>query len=161
VRFHLVDRIDRICYGKFAEGVKCVSLADDVFNEHFPGYPVFPGTLVIESMAQLGGSFFEIMMKHLGLEQKQSVLTMVNRIKFKRPVEPGDKMHIRVDIKSMQDDFGVVAAQVHVEEQLCAQGELTFSFIRIDDENLHASRKSLYAFCTKNTRIVSENASGE
>ena len=95
MRFHLIDRIDEIKYGEYITAVKCVSLADDVFNEHFPGYPVFPGTLIIEGLAQLGGSFFELMMDKERLPVKSCVLSIVNKMKFRKPVQPGDKLYFR------------------------------------------------------------------
>ena len=53
MRFYQVDKVTEICPGRYVEGVKCVSLDNDIFDEHFPGCPIFPGTLIIEGMAQL------------------------------------------------------------------------------------------------------------
>lgn len=154
MRFHLIDRIEEICYGKYITAFKCVTLADDVFNEHFPGYPVFPGTLIIEGLAQLGGSFFEIMRKKEGLPMKQSVLSIVNKMKFRRPTFPGDKLHMRADILSRRDDFGVVRVTAKIDEEICAEGELTFAFLDIQDESLQKSRLELYKICMRNTREI-------
>jgi len=154
MRFHLVDRIDEVCYGKYAIGVKCVTLADDVFNEHFPGYPVFPGSLIMEGLAQLGGSYFEIMMKEKKLPLKRAILTIINRIKFRKPVYPGDKMQFRVDIVTMHEDFGVMKVKASVDQELIADGELTFSFVDVQKDILQKSREELYDICTKNMRVV-------
>jgi 3-hydroxyacyl-[acyl-carrier-protein] dehydratase len=154
MRFHLLDRIEEVSYGKYITGVKCITLADDVFNEHFPGYPIFPGSLIMESLAQLGGSFFEIMMQHWRLPLKRSVLTIVNRFKFRRPAEPGDRRALRADIVSMQDEYGVVSVRAEIEGQVCAEGELTFSFVNAGDDRLQKSREELYAICMKNARII-------
>ena len=51
MRFHLIDRIDEIHQGRYVVAVKCISLADDVFDEHFPGYPIFPGSLILEGVS--------------------------------------------------------------------------------------------------------------
>jgi len=158
MRFHLVDRIEEICYGKYIVGVKCVTLADDVFNEHFPGHPIFPGTLILEGLAQLGGSFFEIMMKEKNLPLKRSVLTIVNRMKFRKPVVPGDRLRYKVDIVTMQDDYGVATVQAEIDGQVCAEGELTFSFIDIPDKKLHESRQQLYDICMKNVKVISDES---
>ena len=108
MRFHLIDRIDEINYGKYIKGTKCITLADDVFNEHFPGYPVFPGSLIIESLAQLGGAYFELVMKKENHISKQCVLSIVNKMKFRQGCYPGDCLSIRAEVKTYNEDFGVV-----------------------------------------------------
>jgi len=159
MRFHLIDRIEEICPGKYITGVKCITLADDVFNEHFPGYPIFPGSLIMEGMAQLAGSFFEIMMKEKGIEQRQSVLVMANRLKFKKPAEPGDRILFRAEIATMQEEYAVANVSASIDGELCATGELTFSFVLIDDENLRRTRKELYNICMKKTKWVTDASS--
>jgi len=154
MRFHLLDRIEEISYNNHITAVKCVSLSDDVFDEHFPGHPVYPGSLIIEGLAQLGGSFFELIMKREGKPSLRSVLSIVNRMKFRRPVFPGDRMFLRADMVSFRDDFGVVRVQSEVDGEICAEGELTFTFMDIRDENLHGSRLELYNICMKNTRVL-------
>jgi 3-hydroxymyristoyl/3-hydroxydecanoyl-(acyl carrier protein) dehydratase len=152
MRFHLLDRIEEVSYNTHITAVKCVSLSDDVFDEHFPGHPVYPGSLIIEGLAQLGGSFFELIMKHEGKPPLRSVLSIVNRMKFRRPVFPGDRMLFRAEMVSHRDDFGVVRVLASVDGELCAEGELTFTFMDIRDESLHGSRLELYKICMKNTR---------
>ncbi len=154
MRFHLIDRIEEISYGKYITAVKCISLADDIFNEHFPGYPVFPGSLIIEGLAQLGGSFFELMMDKENLPVKNSVLSIVNKMKFRKPVQPGDKLYLRADVISRREDYGVVKVRAEIEGEVCAEGELTFSFLEIPDETLRRSRQELYKICMKNTKII-------
>ncbi|MCP4136560.1 MAG: 3-hydroxyacyl-[acyl-carrier-protein] dehydratase FabZ [bacterium] len=156
MRYYLVDRVEEICYGKFITGVKCVTLADDVFDEHFPGYPIFPGSLMMEGMAQLAGSFFEIMMKEQDLPLRQSILSIVNKLKFKKPAEPGDRILYRADIVAMRDDFGVAKVSAEIDGATSATGELTFIFVDINDEKLHNSRKEIYEICMKNTRVIKE-----
>lgn len=57
MRFYLIDRITEVAPAKYVEGLKLVSMSDDVFDEHFPGYPVFPGSLILEGLAQMSGLF--------------------------------------------------------------------------------------------------------
>ncbi len=157
MRFHLVDRITEICYDKYIIGVKCVTLADDVFNEHFPGYPIFPGSLVLEGLAQLSGSFFEIMMKEKKMNMKRSVLTIVNHLKFRRAVYPGDRMILKAEIKSFRpDEFGVTKVLATVDDEICAEGELLFNFFDIPNIALQSSREELYEICMKNVKIVKQ-----
>lgn len=156
MRFHLVDRVDEICYGKYITGCKCVSLSEDIFNEHFPGYPIFPGSLIQEGLAQLAGSFFEIMINHLNLPVKHSVLTIVNKMKFRSAVQPGDKVIFRSDIESMNDDFGVAKVKATLDGKVVADGILTFSFVQIDNDVVYESRKIIYDICMRNAKVVED-----
>jgi 3-hydroxyacyl-[acyl-carrier-protein] dehydratase len=158
MRFHLIDRIEEICRWDSITAVKCISLADDVFDEHFPSYPIFPGTLILEGLAQLGGSFFEIAMQQRGIPVKRAVLTVVREFKIKRPAGPGDRLVYRADVLSMQEEFGVVRAAATLDGEPCAAGELMFAFIappseRIDDK-IRATREELYEIVTRHTRYT-------
>src|SRR3990172_4285121 len=122
MRFHMIDRIETICHEKYITAVKCISLSDDVFNEHFPGYPIFPGSLILEGLAQLGGSFFEITMKGQKIPVKRAVLSIVREFKLRKPAGPGDRLLYRADIVSIQDDYGVVKVSASLEGDICAEG---------------------------------------
>jgi 3-hydroxyacyl-[acyl-carrier-protein] dehydratase len=159
MRFHLLDRIETVCYGKFITAVKCISLSDDVFNEHFPGYPLFPGSLVLEGLAQLGGSFFEMTMKERGLPLKRAVLTVVRNLKLRKPAGPGDRLLYRAEIASMQDDYGVSKVTAVLDNEPCAEGELMFHFVDLPNETIQRSREELYAIVTKNMKVVSDEGS--
>lgn len=159
MRFHLIDRIEKICYGKCIIGVKCITLADDIFNEHFPGYPIFPGSLILEGLAQLAGSFFEIMMKEKDLPLRRSVLVIVNKLKFRKSAVPGDKLIYRSDIISMKDDYGVAKVKAELDGEICAEGELTFSFVDIHDRKLQKAREDMYKICMKNTKVIKDESS--
>ncbi len=159
MRFHLVDRVDEICYDKYIIGVKCITLSDDVFNEHFPGYPIFPGSLILEGLAQLAGSFFEIILNKRGMPMKRSILTVVNKMKFRKPAEPGDKLIYRADIKSLNEEFGVAKVIATLDNEVCAEGELIFYFITIKDTELLKSRETVYKICMKNTKEIKDEDS--
>ena len=152
MRFHLVDRVEEICYNKYIIGVKCVTLADDVFNENFPGYPIFPGSLILEGMAQLAGSFFELIMHKQNILSKRSVLTIVKQLKFKRPVVPGDRLIYRAEVKSLNEDYGVAAVCATLDGETCATGELIFNFFDIPNDVLQKSRETVYEICMRNTK---------
>ena len=159
MRFHLLDRIETVCYGKFITAIKCISLSDDVFNEHFPGYPLFPGSLILEGLAQLGGSFFEMTMKERRLPVKRAVLTIVRNLKLRKPAGPGDRLTYRAEIASMQDEYGVAKVSALLDNELCAEGELMFHFVDLPNETIQRSREELYAIVTKNMKVVSDESS--
>lgn len=159
MRFHMIDRIETIHYGKYITAVKCISLSDDVFNEHFPGYPIFPGSLILEGLAQLGGSFFEITMKEQRLPVKRAVLSIVRQLKLRKPAGPGDRLVYRAEIVSMQDDYGVVNVSASLEDDICAEGELMFHFVNLPNEKIKQSREELYKIVTKNVKVIGDENS--
>ena len=154
MRFHLIDRIEEIRYEHYITAVKCVTLADDVFDEHFPGYPVFPGSLILEGLAQLSGSFFELIMDKRKAPIRRSILSIVNHVKFRRPAWPGDQIHMRADVVSMHDEYGVTSVRATIDGEVSADGELTFVFLDIQDEQLRSSRLELLKICMRNTRVI-------
>jgi 3-hydroxyacyl-[acyl-carrier-protein] dehydratase len=158
MRFYLVDRVEEVCYDRYITGVKCVTLADEVFNEHFPGYPIYPGSLIMEGMAQLAGSFFELIMKERELPMRQSILSIVNRLKFKKPAEPGDRLFYRAEVVVMREEYGVARVFAEIDGAACAEGELTFVFIDINSERIRDSRREIYDICMKNARILRDES---
>ena len=154
MRYYLLDRIDEIRYGDRIAAVKCVSLSDDIFNEHFPGHPIYPGSLILEACAQTAGALFELTMINSGKEVLRCVLSIVNRLKFRSPVYPGDKIILRATCLSIRDDSGVASVSAEVDGTVCAEGELTFTFHRITNKILEENRKTLYDHCMRSTRII-------
>ncbi len=154
MRFYLIDRVEEIRYGEYIKGIKCISLSDDVFNEHFPGFPVFPGSLIIESMAQLAGTLFELTMKEGEGPLLRCALSMVNRIKFKKPVLPGDRMELTARVTGMREESGMAKVRVEVDGELCAEGELTFTFHEMDENQaLNDNRDQLYQIFLQQTKV--------
>ena len=155
MRFHLVDKITEICYDKYIVGVKCITLADDVFNEHFPGYPIFPGSLILEGLAQLGGSFFELIMNEKNVPIRRSVLTLVNHLKFRRPAYPGDRLIYKAEIKAFRlDEFGVAKVTAYIDDEILAEGEMMFNFFDIPNLRLEESRKEIYDICMRDVKVI-------
>jgi len=155
MRFYMIDRIKEAAPGKYVEGVKNITMSDDVFNEHFPGFPIFPGSLILEGLAQLSGLFFEYCIKEQGLPQKRAALTMVNRMKYRRLVIPGDQLLYRADVKMFYpDEYAVVTVKAMCEGELCAEGELFFTFLDIMDNEMKQSGNKLMEMAFKRAKIV-------
>ncbi|MDD2583558.1 MAG: hypothetical protein PHE99_01270 [Bacteroidales bacterium] len=156
MRFYLVDRIDEAFLGKYVIGRKCVSMSDDIFNEHFPSFPIFPGSLILEGLAQISGLFFEYMIVQQNLSQKRAALTLVNRMKYRRMVVPGDCLTYRADIKVFYpDEYAVVAVTATCEGKVCAEGELMFGFVDIMDAQMKEQAKRLMEKAFQNAKIIS------
>jgi 3-hydroxymyristoyl/3-hydroxydecanoyl-(acyl carrier protein) dehydratase len=143
LRYVLLDRITRLVPSEVAHGVKCVSLSDDVFADHFPGHPIMPGALIVESLAQLGGVLVEATMRERGRNDLHALLTMVDRAKFRRMVRPGDKLELEARLITAREEGGQVRAMASVEGQLAAEAELTFAFAEVKSEKLRARRREV------------------
>jgi 3-hydroxyacyl-[acyl-carrier-protein] dehydratase len=143
MRYLLLDRITALDPPELARGVKCVSLADDVFQDHFPGIPVMPGALILEGLAQLGGALLETMLHDLGRTEEGVLLTMIDRAKFRAPVRPGDRLEMETRRLTFSEDGGQVKATATVEGKLVCEAELTFVFVPVHNERALASRREL------------------
>lgn len=141
MRYILLDRITALRPPEVATGVKCVSLSDDFFVDHFPGIPVMPGALILEGMAQLGGTLLEAIQREEGRPEVSALLTMIDRAKFRSPVRPGDRLELEAKTLACSEDGGRVAGTARVEGKLVAQAEITFAFVKVENRRLLESRR--------------------
>lgn len=141
MRYVLLDRITALKPPEMAAGIKCVSLGEDYFVDHFPGIPVMPGALILESMAQLGGTLLEATMREQGRPDLNALLTMIDRAKFRTPVRPGDRLELEVRMLSFSEDAGQVRAQARVDGKLVAEADVTFALVKVPNQKLVDSRR--------------------
>lgn len=136
MRYFLIDRITLIDPPNVAKAIKCVSLADDVFLDHFPGYPVMPGALILEGLAQIGGVLVEATMRQRGRHDLHAVLTMADRVRFRRIVRPGDRMEMEARAQAVTEDGGRVMVEALVDQEKVTEATLTYAFARITNPRL-------------------------
>lgn len=124
--FLLVDRVIEVDPDKRIVALKNVSINEPFFNGHFPGAPVMPGVLTIESMAQAGAI--------LGLLEKKADLTKtlvyfmgIDEAKFRRPIVPGDQMRIVVEVLRRKAIVWKMKGEVYVGSELAAEATLLSS----------------------------------
>jgi 3-hydroxymyristoyl/3-hydroxydecanoyl-(acyl carrier protein) dehydratase len=139
----LLDRITALDPPSRAAAVKCVSLSDDCFADHFPGHPVMPGALLLEALAQLGGVLVEAAQRKLGRDDLHALLTMVDRAKFRQLVRPGDKLDLEVQGLALREEGGQVRGLARVEGKLAADAELTFALVEVKSAALIARRREV------------------
>lgn len=126
--FLMVDRIVELEPGQRAVGIKNVTVNEPMFTGHYPEQPIFPGVLIIEAMAQVGGIALLPDGESADAEGKVPLLTGVDRVRFRRPVVPGDQMRIEVTMLRLRGDIGKVAGKVTVDGEAVAEAELMFAW---------------------------------
>jgi len=128
--FLLIDRVIEFERGKRIVAIKNVSINEPFFQGHFPGFPIMPGVLVIEAMAQAGGM---IMLTELeDHEKKLAVFTGIEKAKFRRPVTPGDQLRIEVTVPSIRSRAFRVEGKAYVDSKLVCEGTLTCQIVLRD-----------------------------
>jgi beta-hydroxyacyl-ACP dehydratase FabZ len=123
--FLLVDRIVEIEDGKRIVGLKNVTINEPFFQGHFPGAPVMPGVLIIESMAQVAGVMIYRDMPDK--ERKLIYFTTIENAKFRRPVLPGDQLRIEMQLLNRRTNFGKMNGLATVEGKVVAEATVTFA----------------------------------
>jgi 3-hydroxyacyl-[acyl-carrier-protein] dehydratase len=111
--FLLVDRVIDIVKGKSATGIKNVSINEPFFQGHFPGHPVMPGVLIVEAMAQTAGV---VVVHSLEADEVAKVVYFmsIENAKFRKPVTPGDTLHIHVTKQAQRGSVWKFSAQAKV-----------------------------------------------
>jgi beta-hydroxyacyl-ACP dehydratase FabZ len=124
--FLLVDRILEMELGKRIVGLKNVTINEPHFVGHFPGYPIMPGVLILESMAQVGGI---LVRKSLNLSDDKLMLFLgVDRARFRKAVFPGDQLRLEVNLTSLHARSVKASGKAYVDGALVAEAEI-FSMI--------------------------------
>ena len=121
--FLLIDRVVEFERAKRLVAIKNVTINEPFFQGHFPGYPIMPGVLVVEAMAQAGGI---ILMHELpDRAAKLVVFTGIEQAKFRRPVTPGDQLRIEVDVLSFRPRRGRIEGKAFVDGKLACEAILS------------------------------------
>lgn len=122
--FLLVDRIIEIEGAERIVGVKNVSINENFFQGHFPNQPVMPGVLICEAMAQVA-AIFAYKARGGANDKKLFVLTGLDNVKFKRPVEPGDQLRMELSCLKRRGSFWKMQGVATVDGKLVAQAEIS------------------------------------
>src|SRR5579863_9705686 len=119
MRWIWIDRFLEFDSGKSARAVKNLSLAEEYFAEHFPGYPVMPACLILEGLAQTGG----ILVGEANDFKEKVVLAKVPRAVFHREMLAGEQLIYEAEILHLRPEGASVSAKVLVDGQVTAEAE--------------------------------------
>ena len=122
--FLMLDTIEELKAGERAVGRKLVSMGEPCFQGHFPQNPVFPGVLIVEAMAQTGAVAILSQPEWKG---KTAYFAALDKVRFLKPVLPGDELILTVSIEKQKGPIGVGRGMACVNGETVARAELTFA----------------------------------
>ncbi|ANC78929.1 MAG: 3-hydroxyacyl-ACP dehydratase FabZ [Bacillota bacterium] len=122
--FLLIDRILEVEEGERAVGIKNVTANEEFFNGHFPEYPVMPGVLIVEALAQVGAV---AMLKKEENRGRLAFFAGIDNCRFKKQVVPGDQLRLEVEMTRVRGSIGKGKGIATVDGQVACEVEITFA----------------------------------
>lgn len=128
MRWFWIDRFIEFESGRRARAVKNVSLSEDHLHDHFPGYCIMPNSLIVEGLAQTGGT---LVGEYSGFTEK-IVLAKVPKVTFHFAAVPGDQLVYTAEVEYIKESGAMVRVTSHVGDRLQAEGEIVFAHLKDD-----------------------------
>ncbi|MBP9837844.1 MAG: 3-hydroxyacyl-ACP dehydratase FabZ [Proteobacteria bacterium] len=127
--FLFVDRVTALDDGKWIEGYKNISFNEPYIQGHFPGRPIVPGVVILEAMAQMGVLFAKLSTNGVD-DEALLVFSGAEDVRFRRPVVPGDKLCMRMELIKSKFGHWKMKALATVDGEKAAEGILTATEVR-------------------------------
>jgi 3-hydroxyacyl-[acyl-carrier-protein] dehydratase len=125
MRWAWIDRFVAFRHAEYARAVKLTSLAEDIFRDHIPGFPVMPASLMLEGLAQTGG----MLVGEARGYQEKVVLAKMAKVRFTREVLAGSELVYEVWAEYIRPEGALVRGTVTVEGELVGEAEITFAHL--------------------------------
>ena len=124
--FLMIDEVEEFVPGESCTAYKNVSEDEYYFKGHFPGNPIMPGVLIVESLAQTGAVAILSMEENKG---SNALFGGIDKLRFKKQVVPGDRLKLEVKIIKRKGPIGIGEAIATVDGKIAVKGELTFAIV--------------------------------
>jgi 3-hydroxyacyl-[acyl-carrier-protein] dehydratase len=161
VRFVLVDKITEFQPGTRAAGYRDLSPEAEHYRDHMPGFPVEPGVLILESMAQLGGRLVQQSIKHDSGRDVLPMLAMVNQAEFRKPVRPPCRLGLSAEVLSLRATGARVSATAHVDGERVAAATITYVLVGLEHDAVGIGLQNLASIQEWGQRTWAEMTTGE
>ncbi|GAK05065.1 (3R)-hydroxymyristoyl-[acyl carrier protein] dehydratase [Geomicrobium sp. JCM 19037] len=122
--FLLIDRVTELQAGESCTAIKNVSANEEFFNGHFPDFPLMPGVLIVEALAQTGAV---ALLKHENFAGKLAVFAGIDNCRFKGQVKPGDQLKLETTLTRVRGSIGKGHGVASVDGQTVAELDLMFA----------------------------------
>jgi len=125
MRWIWIDRFLEFRRGKSARAIKNLSLAEDIFADHFPGYPIMPGSLILEGLAQTGG----ILVGDVNDFREKVVLAKIPWARFQRDALAGEQLVYDAELLHMRPEGAAVHGRASINGELVVEAEIFFAHL--------------------------------
>ncbi len=149
MRYFLLDKVTEMVPGEQARGLKAITLTEPILHDHFPDYPILPGAMIIEGLAQLAGLLLEVTFNKSDDKIVRAILVQVDKMKFYRPSGPGELLTYEAKIESLLEDAARVGVTAKNGDDLRASGKINFQMAAINTDNIKKQRMDIYRIWTK------------
>jgi 3-hydroxymyristoyl/3-hydroxydecanoyl-(acyl carrier protein) dehydratase len=120
--------IDELVKDSHAVGTLCLPPETPLFADHFPSFPVVPGVILLEAMAQLSGKLIGYSVRHARGDWPFPILSMANNVKFRKFVRPDELAVLEAKVVALREESAVMDVRTRVDGKVCAQAEEVFVF---------------------------------
>src|SRR3954452_22276741 len=125
--FLLIDRVVELVRMKRIVAIKNVTANEPCFSGHFPGFPIMPGVLIVEAMAQAGGAL--LLTEIPDRDSKLMVFTGIERAKFRKPVVPGDQVRFEVEVIVWRSNAVKLQGMAYVDGKLACEAVISCALV--------------------------------